>query len=89
LAGMLQGLSRGRLGGPKMKLGTRDRLAHIETEARRLARSGEHRGFKSIEIVLLSRGYREARRIFANRWTCSELERICEQSLANRNKTAA
>ena len=58
-----------------------ERVAHIETEARKLARSGQHRSFSSIELALLSRGYREALKVFANRWTQCELDRICEQSV--------
>ncbi len=58
-----------------------ERLAHIETEARKLARSGQHRSYRSIEMALLGQGYREAIKVFANRWTQSELDRICQQSV--------
>jgi hypothetical protein len=40
-----------------MKPGMLDQLAQIETEARKLARSGEYRGFRSIQMVLLARGF--------------------------------
>jgi hypothetical protein len=68
--------------GPKMKRGMRERLAHIETEARVMAQSGKYRSFVTIEMVLLTQGFREARRLFANRWTQAEVDRLCE--LANR-----
>jgi len=57
-----------------------ERLAQIETAARRLARSGRYLGFKSIEAALLAQGYAEVPKVFANRWTCSELDRLCEQA---------
>jgi hypothetical protein len=70
-----------------MKPGMLDQLARIETEARKLARSGEHRGFGSIQRVLLARGFAQAHKVFANRWTCSELDRLCEQAQhANRGE---
>jgi hypothetical protein len=62
-----------------MKQGTRERLALIETEARRLARSGDHRGSWSIGRALQAQGFAEASKVLANRWTQSELDRICEQ----------
>jgi hypothetical protein len=63
-----------------MKAGLRQRLARIETEARTLARSGNFGGFASIERALLTRGFEEAPRIFANRWTQSEVDRLCYQA---------
>jgi hypothetical protein len=57
-----------------------DQLSHTETEARKLARSGNYRGFGSIQIVLLTQGFAETSKVFANRWTCSELDRLCEQA---------
>ena len=63
-----------------MKAGLRQRLARIETEARTLARSGNFGGFASIERALLTRGYEEAPRVFANRWTQSEVDRLCLQA---------
>jgi hypothetical protein len=63
-----------------MKAGLRQRLARIETEARTLARSGDFGGFASIERALLTRGYDEAPRVFANRWTQSEVDRLCLQA---------
>ena len=63
-----------------MKRGIRDRLANVETEARKLARSGEHRGFASIQAALLERGFTEAVAVFRNRWTRSELDRLCDQA---------
>jgi hypothetical protein len=63
-----------------MRRGLQQRLARIETEARTLARSGEHRSFNSIEMILLARGFQEAHKIFANRWSQSELDRLCHQA---------
>jgi hypothetical protein len=63
-----------------MKPDMRDRLARIETEARALARSGNHYGFSSIKNLLLTRGYPEADKVFANRWTQSEVDRLCRQA---------
>ena len=65
-------------------IGYRERVARIETEARRLARSGQHSGFRSIERTLSAGGYREAPRVFANRWTQYELDRLCEQAQRER-----
>jgi hypothetical protein len=63
-----------------MKPDTRERLARIETEARNLARSGNHHSFSSIKMQLLTRGYPEANKVFANRWTQYELDRLCRQA---------
>ena len=63
-----------------MKTGLRQRLARIETEARALARSGEFGSFTSIERVLLTRGFQEAPKVFANRWTQAEVDRLCHQA---------
>jgi hypothetical protein len=63
-----------------MKPDMRERLARIETEARTLARSGNYYGFSSIKNLLLTRGYPEANKVFANRWTQSELDRLCRQA---------
>lgn len=62
------------------RIGTVESFARIETEARRLARSGKYQSFISIELTLLARGYRDAPRVFANPWTRHELDRICEQA---------
>jgi hypothetical protein len=63
-----------------MKQGTRERSAQIETEARVLARSGKYLSSRSIQRVLLTQGFWEAHKVFANRWTRSELDRLCEQA---------
>jgi hypothetical protein len=63
-----------------MKPDTRERVARIETKARLLARSGNHRGFSSIKTALLVEGYPEADKVFANRWTQFELDRLCQQA---------
>lgn len=57
-------------------------IAYIETEARRLARSGRHYGWRSIESELLERGLTGVRKVFANRWTQFELDRLCEKAHA-------
>jgi len=61
-----------------MHRGMRERLARIETEARTLARSGKFHSATAIEMALLAAGYVEAQKIFANRWTRSEIDRLCE-----------
>jgi len=60
---------------------TLDQVAQIETEARKLARSGKYRSFRSIQTVLQARGLPKVPKVFANRWTCTELDRLCEQAL--------
>jgi len=72
-----------------MKPDTRERLARIETAARTLARSGKHPGFSSIKNLLLTHGYPEADKVFANRWTRSELDRLCQQARHMRGSTPA
>lgn len=57
-----------------------DRLAIMETVARRLARSGRHDGYYSIQYALLEQGYSEATKLIANPWTRGELDRICQQA---------
>jgi hypothetical protein len=64
----------------KMGHTNRDHLARIETEARKLARSAAFSGFRSIQSVLLARGYSEVGKIFSNRWTQFELDRLCEKA---------
>jgi hypothetical protein len=63
-----------------MKRGALDRLAQVKTEARKMARSGQYRGSGSIQMALLARGFVEASKLFTNRWTCSELDRLCKQA---------
>ena len=63
-----------------MKPDLQERRARVETEARALARSGNYHGFITIKMMLLARGYSEANKIFANRWTQSELDRLCRQA---------
>jgi hypothetical protein len=66
----------------------REQIARIETEARKLAWSGQYQGSSSIEMALLSRGYREAPQIFANLWTQYELDRLCDQARRTSNCAA-
>jgi hypothetical protein len=63
-----------------MKTGAQERLARIETEARTLARSGKYRSFILIKMLLLARGHSEAHKVFANKWTQFELDRLCRQA---------
>jgi hypothetical protein len=65
---------------PKMRRSMWNRLARIETEARRLARSGNYQSFESIEQALLIDGYCETPKLFRNRWTQLELNRICQEA---------
>jgi hypothetical protein len=71
-----------------MKRGVAERLAQIETEARKLARSGNYSDANSIEMALVARGYPEAPKLFSNRWTRAELERLCEQAIRARQCAA-
>jgi hypothetical protein len=63
-----------------MKPSIREQLARIETKARALAQSGEYYTFKQIESVLIARGYQEASKIFANKWSQAEVDRLCDQA---------
>jgi hypothetical protein len=72
-----------------MKPDTRERLARVETEARTLARSGNHRSFSSIKMLLLTHGYSEVHKVFANRWTQCEVDRLCQQAQHIRASIAA
>ena len=54
-----------------------ERLAKIETEARRLAHSGAFRNFSAIRHELIAMGYHDAWQIFTNPWTQSEIDRLC------------
>jgi len=55
-----------------------ERLAQVETEARRLANSGDFQSFRTIRRELIAAGYEEARQIFRNPWTQSEINRLCD-----------
>jgi hypothetical protein len=63
-----------------MKCGLRNRLAQIETKSRAMARSGKYRSHAAIEMALLAQGFAEAHIVFANRWSQSELDRLCDQA---------
>jgi hypothetical protein len=64
-----------------MPAGVGEERARVESEARRLARSGEHSGWWSIQAALLAQGrFTQIPRFFANAWTCSELDRLCQQA---------
>jgi len=54
-----------------------ERLAQIETEARRMARSGVYMEYSAILRRLEERGYRDAHRVFKNPWTRAEIDRLC------------
>jgi hypothetical protein len=80
MAATLQRSDRATGGRTIMKRVALDRLAQIETEARKMARSGQYRGSGSIQMALLAKGFSETSKLFTNRWTCSELDRLCEQA---------
>jgi hypothetical protein len=71
-----------------MRPGLQDRRARIETEARKLARSGAHYDHKSIRVALLNQGFSESYKVFENPWTGCELDRICAQAFINKTKAA-
>jgi hypothetical protein len=66
-----------------------ERLAQIETEARRLARSGAFRDFSAIRHALIEGGYPDAWQIFTNPWTQSEIDRLCDLARAAGSDEAA
>jgi hypothetical protein len=66
-----------------------ERLARIETEARTLARSGNYFSHKAIGLALVARGFAETPRLFRNPWTCSELDRLCQQAQRIERRGAA
>jgi hypothetical protein len=64
-----------------MRAGMHAQRAQIESEARKLARSGQHYGWRSIERALLEQGrFSQVPNVFANAWTRSELDRLCQQA---------
>jgi hypothetical protein len=70
-----------------LRLGVAEERARIESEARKLARSGEHSRWWSIQLALLAQGrFTQVPRVFANKWTCSELDRLCQQAKARREE---
>jgi hypothetical protein len=54
-----------------------ERLAQIETEARRMARSGVYVEYSAIQWRLEERGFSDAHRLFKNPWTRAEIDRLC------------
>jgi hypothetical protein len=64
-----------------MPAGLGEERARIESEARRLARSGEHSGWWSIKTALLAQcRFTQVPSVFNNLWTCSELDRLCHEA---------
>jgi hypothetical protein len=64
-----------------MPAGVGEERARIESEARRLARSGEHGGWWSIRAALFAQGrFTQIPYVFGNLWTCSELDRLCQEA---------
>ena len=57
-----------------------ERYAQIETEARRMAKTGIYLGYRAIASRLVDRGYAEAPKLFRNRWTQQEIDRLCYAS---------
>jgi hypothetical protein len=74
-----QGPRTAKVGQP-VKAGMLAQRARIESEARKLAHSGDHSGWRSIERALLSRSLTQVPYVFANAWTRSELDRLCRQA---------
>jgi hypothetical protein len=71
-----------------MRPGVAEERARFESEARRLARSGEHSGWWSIKETLLERRFPQVTYMFANAWTCSELDRLCQEATQLRDERA-
>jgi len=64
--------------------------ALMETEARKLARTGAHSGWQTIQMALVAQGFEEAPKVFTNLWTRSELDRLCERArLTARTRSGA
>jgi hypothetical protein len=64
-----------------MRAGVKEERARIESEARKLARSGEHNGWWSIQAALLTQGrFTQISYVFGNLWTCLELDRLCQKA---------
>jgi hypothetical protein len=69
-----------------MRAGMTAQRARIESEARKLARSGQHTGWRSIERALLDQsGFTQVPYVFANEWTRSELDRLCLEARLRRS----
>ena len=61
----------------------------IETEAPKLAHSGQHSGWRSIERALMKLGrFCQVSYVFHNAWTRSELNRLCIQARLQRKERA-
>jgi len=54
-------------------------MAHIETEARKLAHSGKYFNFRLVQQDLVQAGYLKAEQLFRNPWQQEEVDRICRQ----------
>ena len=64
-----------------MRAGVKEERARIESEARKLARSGDHNSWWSIRAALLAQGrFTQISYIFGNLWTCLELDRLCQKA---------
>jgi hypothetical protein len=73
----------------RMRPGHLAERGRIETEARKLAHSGQHSGWRSIERALMSRGtFCQVSYVFRNAWTRSELNRLCQQAQLQRKERA-
>jgi hypothetical protein len=72
-----------------MRAGIAAQRARIESEARKLARSGEHSRWRSIERALAARtDFTEVPYVFANAWTRAELDRLCRQAALQQKQSA-
>ena len=72
-----------------MKAGMAAQRARVETEAHKLAYSGEYAGWRSIERALLAqKRFTRVSYVFANFWTRSKLDQLCQRAQLRRKERA-
>jgi hypothetical protein len=57
-----------------------DDLARIETQVRSMARSGKYRSHVEIRNALERAGVELTAQIFKNRWSQTEIDRLCDRA---------
>jgi hypothetical protein len=73
-----------------MRAGIAAERARVESEARRLAHSGDYTGWRSIERALLTQNcFTQVSYILGNEWTQSELDRLCHLARLRRKQERA
>jgi hypothetical protein len=73
-----------------MRAGIAAERARVESEARRLANSGDYTGWHSIERALLDQNYfAQVPYVLGNEWTQSELDRLCRLARLRRKQERA